>query len=94
MKQSDKKVSFDDPQNGGSFFMQKTDVACRNLHSKCNLSNVEGEGEVSTVCRIILGGREGKLDEITGVDAELMLPCGTPTAAEALASSSCREWAV
>ena len=33
MKQSDKKVSFDDPQNGGHFSCRKTGVACRDLHS-------------------------------------------------------------
>ena len=46
---------------------------------KCYLSDIEGEGEKATVCGIIIGGRENKLDEVTGMDTELMLPCGTPT---------------
>ena len=29
-----------------------------NTAFKCNFSNVEGEEEVSTVCRIIFGGRQ------------------------------------
>ena len=46
---------------------------------ECYLSNVEGEGEKATVCGIVISGRKDKLDEVTGMDAELMLPCGTPT---------------
>eukprot|EP00434_Breviolum_minutum_P044361 symbB.v1.2.039612.t1/scaffold6681.1/size16222/1 len=40
---------------------------------KCYLSNVKGEGEVSTVCWIIISGREGKLDEITGMGCHYTL---------------------
>ena len=44
-----------------------------------NLGDIEGEGEIPGLCRKGLSGRKNKLDEITGVDTELMLPGGTST---------------
>jgi len=44
-----------------------------------HLSDVEGKGEKPGLCRKSFGGRENKLDEVTGMDTELMLPCGATT---------------
>ena len=46
---------------------------------ECNLSDVEGKGEKPGLCRKGVSGRENKLDEISGMDTKLMLPCRTPT---------------
>jgi len=46
---------------------------------ECNLSDVEGKGKEPGLSRKGRGGRENKLDEVTGMETELMLPCGTPT---------------
>ena len=46
---------------------------------ECNLSDVEGKGEKPGLSRKGRGSRENKLDEVTGMDTKLMLPCGTPT---------------
>ena len=46
---------------------------------ECDLSDVEGKGEKPGLCRKGISGRENKLDEVTGMDTKLMLPCRTPT---------------
>ena len=46
---------------------------------ECNLSDVEGKGEKPGLSRKGRGSRENKLDEVTGMDTKLMLPCRTPT---------------
>jgi len=44
-----------------------------------NLSDIKGKGEIPGFGRKGLSGRENELDEVTGMDTELMLPCGAPT---------------